>query len=123
MSCCGIFSRSQKESDQTIHTIDMTTGQNDLFNVQHFLFFAFTIVIITFVSIYFVIQKKSVLILQTTSGEAVSVPSAPSKKEVEEMVRKANYDIPSDLESRIINEISKKIIKQRRHASGAFTNG
>lgn len=87
----------------------MTTGQNELFNAQHFLFFTITLVIIMFVGIHFALQKKRMLLLQTTSGDAVSVPSAPSKKEVEEMVRKTNYDIPSDLEHKIMSEINKKV--------------
>lgn len=87
----------------------MTTGQNELFKAQHFLLFTVTIVIIAFIGISFAIQKKRALILQTTNGETVTVTPPPSVKEVEEMVRKTKYVVPSDLEHKIMSEINKKV--------------
>ena len=86
---------------------DLTIGEEQSLQSQHFLFYTMGIMAVLLVGMFFVFQKRNVLLLQTNNGATVSTATSPSTKEVENLVRKTQYDIPSELDQRIMNEINK----------------
>lgn len=86
---------------------DLTIGEEQSLQSQHFLFYTMGIMAVLLVGMFFVFQKRNVLLLQTNNGATVSTATFPSTKEVENLVRKTQYDIPSELDQRIMNEINK----------------
>jgi len=84
----------------------LTTDMNGLWTSQHIILIM-GIVVVCLAGIFFVFQKRNVLLLQTNNGATVSTATSPSTKEVEDLVRKTQYDIPSELDQRIMNEINK----------------
>lgn len=86
---------------------DLTIGEERSLQSQHFLFYTMGIMAVLLVGMFFVFQKRNVLLLQTNNGAPVSTATSPSTKEVENLVRKTQYDIPSELDQRIMNEINK----------------
>ena len=86
---------------------DLTIGEEQSLQSQHFLFYTMGIMAVLLVGMFFVFQKRNVLLLQTNNGATVSTATSPSTKEVENLVRKTQYDIPSELDKRIMNEINK----------------
>ena len=87
--------------------LDLTIGEEQSLQSQHFLFYTMGIMVVLLVGMFFVFQKRNVLLLQTNNGATVSTATSPSTKEVENLVRKTQYDIPSELDQRIMNEINK----------------
>lgn len=85
---------------------ELTTEENEFQKPQH-LVFTMGIIVVLLVGMLFVFQKRNVLLLQTNNGATVSTATSPSTKEVENLVRKTQYDIPSELDQRIMNEINK----------------
>lgn len=84
----------------------LTTDMNGLWTSQHIILIM-GIVVVFLAGMFFVFQKRNVLLLQTNNGATVSTATSPSTKEVENLVRKTQYDIPSELDQRIMNEINK----------------
>jgi len=84
----------------------LTTDMNGLWTSQHIILIM-GIVVVFLAGMFFVFQKRNVLLLQTNNGATVSTATSPSTKEVEDLVRKTQYDIPSELDQRIMNEINK----------------
>lgn len=84
----------------------LTTDVNGLRTSQHIILFM-GIVVVLLAVMFFVFQKRNVLLLQTNNGATVSATTSPSTKEVEDMVRKTKYAISSELDQRIMNEINK----------------
>lgn len=54
--------------------------------------------------IFWILQKRKTLLLQTGSGATVSA-AAPSAREVETLVQKSNYTVPPELEQKIMSAI------------------
>ena len=84
----------------------LTTDMNGLWTSQHIILIM-GIVVVFLAGMFFVFQKRNVLLLQTNNGATVSTATSPSTKEVENLVRKTQYDIPSELDQRIMREINK----------------
>ena len=84
----------------------LTTDMNGLWTSQHIILIM-GLVVVFLAGMFFVFQKRNVLLLQTNNGATVSTATSPSTKEVENLVRKTQYDIPSELDQRIMNEINK----------------
>lgn len=93
------------EYTDAIHLL--TADENNPWQSQQFWLFAICIFGVLIVCMFFVFQKRNVLLLQTNNGATVSTTSSPSTKEVEDMVRKTKYDIPSDLDQKIMSEINR----------------
>lgn len=85
---------------------EITTDMNGLWTSQHIVLIM-GIVLVFLAGMFFVFQKRNVLLLQANNGATVSATTSPSAKEVENLVRKTQYDIPSELDQRIMNEINK----------------
>lgn len=86
---------------------DLTISVEKPFQSQHFLLYIVGIITVLLVGLFFVFQKRNILLLQTNNGATVSATTYPSTKEVENLVRKTQYDIPSELDQRIMREINK----------------
>ena len=86
---------------------DLTIGVEKPFQSQHFLLYIVGIITVLLVGLFFVFQKRNIPLLQTNNGATVSATTYPSTKEVENLVRKTQYDIPSELDQRIMREINK----------------
>ena len=93
--------------EYTDEILEITIGEEQSLQSQHFLFYTMGIIAVLLVGMFFVFQKRNVLLLQTNNGATVSTATFPSTKEVENLVRKTQYDIPSELDQRIMNEINK----------------
>ena len=84
----------------------VTTGLNEKLKTLYFMFFAVCLVAVG--SVFLMLQRRKAMLLQTTNGTTVAVDNAPSAKEVEDMIRKSKYDIPTDLDNKIMSEIDKR---------------
>ena len=84
----------------------VTTGPNEKLKTLYFMFFSFCLVAVG--SVFLMLQRRKAMLLQTTNGTTVAVDNAPSAKEVEDMIRKSKYDIPTDLDNKIMSEIDKR---------------
>ena len=93
--------------EYTDEIFELTIGEEQSLQSQHFLFYTMGIIAVLLVGMFFVFQKRNVLLLQTNNGATVSATTYPSTKEVENLVRKTQYDIPSELDQRIMSEINK----------------
>lgn len=75
---------------------------------QPALFFPMGIMIVLLIGVVFVIAiRRKMLLLQTNHGTTVSTVGPPFSKDVVDMVKKSNYDIPSDLKQKVMTAIEK----------------
>jgi hypothetical protein len=52
--------------------------------------------------------RRKMLILQTDRGTTVSTTRLPSAKDVEDMVKRSNYSVPSDLKQKVMDMIDRE---------------
>jgi len=77
---------------------------NKFENTQLVALFTFLLFTLLFSGVIFaVVKRRKTAILQTNSGITVS----HSQKKVENMVKESDYNVPSELDKKIINSISK----------------
>lgn len=85
----------------------ITSGHPLFSDIQQLLFFIVAISCVALIGSAFLLGRKKRSLIQTTVGETITERFVPSVKEIEDMIRKADCDVPLALEHKIMCEINK----------------
>lgn len=94
---------------ELVHTLVGTTGAAVTYTEPR-VFFAIggIVVLLTMLTAVFVIKKRQMSVLQTSTGETVAANAPLSKREVEHAVKDARIDVPAELDRKIFDTIEKE---------------
>lgn len=85
----------------------MTLMEEKTNHTVHVAFFTASFAVLAFVCILFFVRKNRGTQLQTENGAIVVSTKAPTYKEVEALVKKSTIPPPSDLDQKVLRNISK----------------
>lgn len=85
---------------------ELTLGEEENPIAQHSLFLPVFLVAVAVLGMLFIVIQKRGVLLQTGNGTTMVSTTAPTGKEVEEMVMKSSYKTSSKLDKRIMNAIN-----------------
>lgn len=86
----------------------LALGQEPINHQPHYFFFVATISALIFVITFMIfVKKKGMFVMQTNTGNTVVASARLKTKEVEGMVKKSNFKVPADLDSKVMTAIEK----------------